>query len=165
MGIVAAVIVDVVILSAFTMGPILPPPANPPTSCTGESGLMVLGEALGVEAPLEWSDGAHHWDNFTVATAECGIALQNIEFQVVTATGGIITPASNWSMVAIAADGPVLGTYSVASGQWLSGGATEIASSQEFVLDTATTSLSDQGDGLNVIGTGAFQGSISVYLP
>ena len=62
--------------------------------------------------------------------------------------------------------GTVIGTYSWATASWTLGGTTPIASSQTIVMNAVgATSLSAQGDAMNVIGTGTFQGSISVAIP
>lgn len=124
-----------------------------------------LGTSLALGTPSEAAKGTNNWYNFTVQSAGGGIILNNIQFQVVTATGSIVTPGGSWTMSALSITGVSVATYSFASGTWTSGGTTIITSSQTIVLNSVSTSLSAQGDVLNVIGTGSFQGSISVTIP
>ncbi len=129
-----------------------------------------LGTSLALGTPAEAQKGAgattNNWYNFTVQSAGGGIILNNIQFQVVTATGSIVTPGGSWTMSALGITGTSVGTYSFATGLWTAGGTTIMTSSQTLVLNAVgATSLSAQGDQLNVIGTGSFQGSISVNIP
>ena len=133
-------------------------------------GTTPLGTSLALGAPNEAQKGAgattNNWYNFTVQSAGGGIILNNIQFQVVTATGSIVTPGGAWTMIALGITGASIGTYSFVSGSWTAGGTTIISSSQTIVLDAVgATSLSGQGDAVNIIGTGTFQGSITVSIP
>src|SRR5271170_4411665 len=133
-------------------------------------GTTPLGTSLALGAPNEAQKGAgattNNWYNFTVQSAGGGIILNNIQFQVVTATGSIVTPGGAWTMIALGITGASIGTYSSVSGSWTAGGTTIISSSQTIVLDAVgATSLSGQGDAVNIIGTGTFQGSITVSIP
>ena len=129
-----------------------------------------LGTSLALNKPVESSKGAgattNNWYNFSVQSAGGGIVLNNLNFQVVTSTGGIVTPSISWTMNVLNLGGTVVGTYSFISASWSLGGTTPIVSSQTIVLNAiGATSLSSQGDAMNVIGTGSFQGSISVSIP
>jgi len=124
-----------------------------------------LGTSLALNKPSETSKSTNNWYNFSVQSAGGGIVLNDINFQVVTSTGGIISPGASWTLSVLNLGGTVIGTYAFASATWTLGGTTPIASSQTIVLNAVSTSLSAQGDNLNVIGTGSFQGSITVSIP
>ena len=68
-----------------------------------------LGTSLALGTPSEAQKGAgattNNWYNFTVQSAGGGIILNNIQFQVVTATGSIVTPGGSWTMSALGITG------------------------------------------------------------
>lgn len=124
-----------------------------------------LGTSLALNKPSEAAKGTNNWYNFSVQSAGGGIVLNDINFQVVTSTGGIVSPGGSWTLSVLNIGGTVIGTYTFSTATWSLGGTTPIASSQTIVLNAVSTSLSAQGDSLNVIGTGTFQGSITVSIP
>jgi hypothetical protein len=160
-GIVVAIVVDVAVFAAVGWPRPLVQPGGPCQGCSPP----VTGIPVALGQPLERSAGPNHWYNFTVQSAGGGITLGDIAFQVVTATGAIVPPGASWTLVVLSLSGSYLGIYSLASGTWSSGAGEPITSSQTFVLDSGSTTLSGQGDVMNVIGTGTFQGSISVNIP
>src|SRR5579863_8161448 len=130
-------------------------------------GTTPLGTSLALNHPAETSKGAgattNNWYNFSVASAGGGIVLNNINFQVVTSTGGIVTPGGSWTLNVVNLGGVVVGTYAWATATWTLGGTVPMVSSMTIVVNAVgATGLSAQGDSLSVIGTGSFQGSISV---
>jgi hypothetical protein len=161
LGIVTAVLVDGAAFAAIGWPMPIVQPGGPCEGCT----IPPTGTSLALGAPTEQSAGPNIWYNFTVQSAGGGITLGNLAFQVVTATGAIVPPGASWSLVVLGLSGTWVGTYSLGAGTWVSGGGEEITSGQTVVLDTGSTSLSGQGDVLNVIGAGSFQGSISVSIP
>lgn len=123
------------------------------------------GVSFAIGEPTEQADGAHHWYNFTVVSAGGGITLNDVQFQVVTATGGPIPAGAGWTLSVLGATDVLVGSYSFASGTWTEGGTTLIENGQTIVIDSLSTSLSAQGDVLNVVGAGPYEGSISVSIP
>jgi len=125
-----------------------------------------LGTALALGTPSESQGGAGntHFYNFSVQSAGGGIQLSNMQFQVQTAAGTVVTSAGTWSVTAIGVSGASAGVYSFTTNSWTSGGTTVMNSGQQLVLLTPTaTSLS--GDNLIVVGTGSYSGTISVAIP
>jgi hypothetical protein len=121
-----------------------------------------LATSLALGAPLETVTGGQHRYNFSVESAGGGLTLADLSFQVLDPSGAPRAPDGWWSLTVVGLSGYVVGTYVIASNLWTSGGATLVDSQQVISFDTGVTSLS--GETLQVIGTGSFQGSISVAL-
>jgi flagellin-like protein len=119
-----------------------------------------LGTSLALNKPFEAAKGTNFWYNFTVQSAGGGLILNNLNFQVQTATGGIVTLAGA-TLTVLTLTGASAGVYNLATGLWTSGGPTVVSSSMTIVLD-ATATLS--GDNLITIGSGSFQGSITTAI-
>ncbi len=75
-----------------------------------------------------------------------------------------MTPTAAWAVNVVGISGAAVGTYSFSSGTWTSGGSTSITSAMTFSLNVPAT-LSAAGDKMNVVGTGTFQGTVSVSIP
>ncbi len=131
-------------------------------------GTTPLGTSLALGSPSEAqnkpSSPTIFYYNFTVQSAGGGIILNNILFQVVTSGGSIVTPTAAWAVNVVGISGAAVGTYSFSSGTWTSGGSTSITSAMTFSLNVPAT-LSAAGDKMNVVGTGTFQGTVSVSIP
>ncbi len=161
LGIIAAVLVDAAAFAevgsstGFGSGGL----------CHGCSDFTPIGTALALGQPIEEVAGANHWYNFTVQSAGSGILTGNVQFQPVTAMGAIITAGHGWTLDVLGPTGLDVASYSFSSASFSAGPATVLQSGQVFALNTGSTTLSGQGDILNVIGTGSFQGSISVNIP
>ena len=127
-----------------------------------------LGTSLALNTPGEASKGAgattNNWYNFSVQAAGGGLILNNLQFQVQTPSGQIVTAGASWTLNVLGLTGTTVGTYSFASSSWTVGGTTQVTSQQLVSLNAVgATGLS--GDSLIVIGTGSFQGSIAVAIP
>jgi flagellin-like protein len=122
-----------------------------------------LGTALALGTPLEASKATNNWYNFSVQSAGGGLILNNLQFQVQTPTGGIVPATGSWTLTVLGLTGTSVGTYSMTTNSWTAGGTTAVSSQQQIALNAVSTPLS--GDTLVVIGSGSFQGSISVSIP
>jgi flagellin-like protein len=127
-----------------------------------------LGTSLALNTPGEASKGAgaatNNWYNFSVQAAGGGLIFNNLQFQVQTGSGGIVPAGGSWTLNVLGLTGTTVGTYSFATSLWTLGGTTAMTSQQLVSLNAVgATGLS--GDTLIVIGTGSFQGSISVSIP
>lgn len=160
-GIVLAIVADVAVFAAIGWPMPVVQPGGPCQGCSPP-----IGPSLALGQPGEQSSGPNHWYNFTVESAGGGITLGNIIFHVVTATGAIVPPGASWTLVVINLTGSLAGSYSFGTSTWTFGMDQIVTNDQTVVLDSGTVNLSEQGDVLNVIGSGgSFQGSISVSIP
>jgi flagellin-like protein len=127
-----------------------------------------LGTALALGTPVEASAGAgattDHWYNFSVAAASSGVNLGSLQFQVQAPGGAIVPAGAAWTLTAAGLTGAVLGVYSFSSSSW-SSGTTVTLTSQDAISLNAVQSAGLSGDTFIVIGTGSYQGSISVSIP
>jgi len=127
-----------------------------------------LGTALALGTPGEASKGAgattNNWYNFSVQSAGGGLILNNLQFQVQTPSGQIVTPGGSWTLNVLGITGTVVGTYSLSTNAWTLGG-TSVVSSQMLISLNAVGATGLSGDNMIVIGTGSFQGSIQVAIP
>jgi len=127
-----------------------------------------LGTALALNTPGEAVTGAgaatNHWYNFSVGAASSGLTLGSMQFQVQTPSGQIVAAGGSWTLNVYGLTGTVVGTYSLASNSWTLG-STIGASSQQIISLNAIQAASLSGDTFIVIGTGSYQGSISVAMP
>ncbi len=166
LGIVLAIVLDLVVFASGGLWPVATvSPGNPTCGGAGAPCPPYDGTSLALARPAEATAGPNHWYNFSVQSAGGGILLRDVSFQVVSATGGNVGPNSSWSLQVISLSGALVGAYSFPEGVWTAGGSTPITSLDIVILDTGTTDLDAQGDSLNVIGTGSFQGSIGVSIP
>jgi hypothetical protein len=124
-----------------------------------QSGPFTLGQ------PLETAKGPNHWYNFSVIGGESCLLWGNLALQVVTATGANITPLGNWSAGVLSESEIPLAEYDFLTGTWTGGADTLLASPQTLVVDSAGSSLSAKGDGMDVLGVGTIQGSLYVAIP
>jgi hypothetical protein len=161
LGIAAAIVVDGAAFAAIG-GPFL----APGEICAGcPSSTTPLGTVFSLGPPVERTSGAHHWYNFTVQSASDGLVWDQLQIHVVTSTYAPYPNATGWVIEIVGPTGGPIGTYSLASQSWTGGGSNAVVVSQAITLDTGAADLSGQGDALNVIGQGEFDGSISVYVP
>ncbi|MCI4354594.1 MAG: type IV pilin [Thermoplasmata archaeon] len=127
-----------------------------------------LGTSLALQTPGEASKGAgattNNWYNFSVQAAGGGLILNNLQFQVQTPSGQIVAAGGSWTLNVLGITGTVVGTYAFATNSWSAGG-TVLMTSQQLVALNAVGATGLSGDTLIVIGTGSFQGSISVAIP
>jgi flagellin-like protein len=127
-----------------------------------------LGTALALNTPGESVTGAgattNHWYNFSVGAASTGLTLGSMQFQVQTSSGAIVPAAAGWTLNVFGLTGTVVGTYSMASNSWTAGSTVQ-ASSQDIVSLNAIQATTLSGDTFVVIGTGSYQGTISVSMP
>jgi hypothetical protein len=161
LGVAAAIVADFAFLTALggVSLPFTPICAGCPSPTTP------LGTALALGTPTEQSAVGHDWYNFTVDDAGDGILLDEIQVQVLSAAGSVIDPSPDWTLVALGTVGALVGQYSLTDATWTTGGGAALESGQLLVLDTGSTTLADQGDLLNVIGVGAFGGTLTVSIP
>jgi len=122
-----------------------------------------LGTALAVASANEGQKGTNFWYNFSIESASGGLTLSNLAFQFQTASGGIVTLTAP-TISAIGLTGTTVGTYTVASGTWATGGSTLVSNQQQLIFQT-TSNLVGQGDVLVVLGSGSFSGSIQATIP
>lgn len=123
-----------------------------------------LGTQLAVSPAKESTKGTTNWYNFTVQSAGGGLTLQNLVFQVQTTQGALVTMPGTATMTVVGLTGATVGTYTISTGTWASGGSTAVSNQQQFILTTpTTTSLS--GDVLVILGSGTFSGSIQATIP
>ncbi|MCI4337367.1 MAG: type IV pilin [Thermoplasmata archaeon] len=123
-----------------------------------------LGTALAMSPANEQQAGANFWYNFSIASASGGLTLSNLAFQVQTSTGGIVTLAGGPTVTVIGLTGSTVGTYTIATATWASGGSTAVSNQMQISIKTSSN-LESQGDTLVVLGGGSFSGSISVNIP
>ena len=153
-------IVSAVVIGLVAAAAVLWVNLNAPgqTACgTAPSGPTPLGGAgwVAFGSPSEQTVGAYHWYNFTSESAGGGLSLDNLNFQVQTPNGSIVTPEVAWNLTVYDMYGSRIGTYSMTgptAGTWTSGGASRFTSQQSFSLLATPNQLS--GDKLAVIGTG-----------
>jgi hypothetical protein len=138
---------------------------SPRSPTTVNEGCAYCGTGMALGKPTEDANAANHWYNFTVESAGGGIPLDGLGFNVTSPTGTPIPPSADWSLVVRSSSGALEGVYSFADSGWTNGGGTVLASSQIVVFDTGTTDLDGEGNVLNVVGVGSYQGSISVNIP
>jgi len=158
-GIVTAIVIDLAVFTAIGGPfPLFPEPcAGCPSSTTP------IGTALAIGAPIEQSAPGNHWYNFTVQSAGSGILLGNTQIQVGTPGGSIA--GATWALVVLDPSGFTSGTYSFANATWSTGANSPIVSGEIITLDSGSDSLMGQGIEMTVLGTGTFDGSISVAIP
>lgn len=125
-----------------------------------------LGTALAMSPANEQSKAANFWYNFSVQSASGGLTLSNLAFQVQTSTGGIVTLAGapGGAITVIGLTGTTVGSYTIATAAWSSGGSTAVSNQQQIIIQ-CTNNLESQGDVLVVLGSGSFSGSVSVNIP
>ncbi len=121
-----------------------------------------IGTSLAMGTPNEATAGTNHYYNFTIESAGAGIIWNDVNVQVKTSSGTIVSGLT-YTVTSIT------GTTVVSSATgitWTSGaagsGSTQISSTQTFVV-TAPASLS--GNTLYLIGTGSFSGTIPISIP
>jgi hypothetical protein len=176
--VIAVVVVVAVVLTAVVVlhAALSPAGSNPganggndttnDTGGTGSSGSTPIGSAITLRAPSETQTRSDNWYNFTVQSAEGGLEMDNLLFQIdAQATGAIVAPGGSWTFTVLGITGYPDATYSFTTGDWTSGAATGVTSSQQFSLDTGTMQLSGQGDVLKIIGAGSYGGTSSVAIP
>ncbi len=163
LGIVAVVAsVGIVTASQGDLFWLYGPPSSgcaPPPPCQG----LCTGPAF--DRPLEQTLGPNHWYNFSVQSAGGGLVWDEWAFQVVTGTGGNVTPTSSWTAVVLDLAGSPIATYVFANSTWAAGGTELFLSSQTLSIDSGATDLTALGDALNVIGVGCYEGSIAIAIP
>jgi FlaG/FlaF family flagellin (archaellin) len=120
-----------------------------------------LGTALALGNPTTAANGTGFIYRFSIQSAGGGLIYSNLNFQVQTATGTIVSAVGSHLNV-FGLTGTNLAVYNTVTGVWSSGGTVAVSSSQQIALDT-TASIS--GDVLIVSGTGSFAGSIAVNIP
>jgi flagellin-like protein len=120
-----------------------------------------LGTSLAMGQPKEAQAGATFYYNFSVASAGGGLVMNNLNFQVQTASGSIVTVTAG-VMNVLSLSAVTVASYSMTTGAWTLGGSLLVNSQQQFAL---STSVNLSGDKLVVSGSGTFQGSITVAIP
>jgi len=168
---IAAATIIAIALGAALVWVALPGPST--TRCSpGGSGGTPLQTALALSTPSEETVGSDHWYNFSVGAAEGGWTLGNLNFQVQTTGGEVVSPGPGWSLTVSNNDGESVATYALtgaAANMWTSGGSVPLSSL--LTIDLLTTPDTISGDALVVIevGTTSYgcpaQGSISVEIP
>ena len=119
-----------------------------------------IGTALALGKPSENSKGTNFWYNFSVQSAGGGLIMNNMNFQVLTTSNGIVTP-TGFTLNVLGLTGTSVAAYTMTTGTWTSGGTTALTTQQTISLD-ATIALS--GNNLVVSGSGSFAGSITVAI-
>ncbi|MCI4351339.1 MAG: type IV pilin [Thermoplasmata archaeon] len=122
-----------------------------------------IGTALAVGTPVGATNKWAHWYNASVASAGGGITMGATNWQFVTATGSIVSPAANWTLNVLSITATVVGTYNLVTGIWTLGSTTPLTSQMQISIYSANTILS--GDHAIVSGSGSYSGSISVNIP
>ena len=129
-----------------------------------------LGTALAVQSPNEAQPAAAapHYYNFSVQSAGGGLILNNLNFQILTSTGSIVTTvAAGWTLNVLGITGATVGTYAItsASPSWTVGGTTAVSSQMTIALTSPTGAANNlSGDSFVIIGVGTFSGSITVSI-
>jgi len=161
LGVAAAVLIDGAVFAALG-GPF----PSPFPDCAGcPAAQSPLGTALALGTPTEQSAGGEHWYNFTVESGGGGLVLDDIQIEVLTASGAVVPPNVDWNLSALLNGSAPLGYYSFSSPGWATGGETEITSGEILSLDSGTTDLRGQGVLLEVLGQDSFDGTITVQIP
>ena len=122
-----------------------------------------IGTALAIGTPIHATAGTGNWYNASIASAGGGITLGSMNFQFKTASGTIVTPGAGWTLTVNGLTGSPVGTYTLSTGTWATGGATAATSQMQISIYSAAIAL--DGDNMVISGTGSFSGSISVNIP
>ena len=128
-------------------------------------GSTPVGTALALGTPTPGKAGTTFFENFSIQSAGGGILWNNVNFQVQTSSGSIVTLGTGSTITVVNLQGASVATYPMvgaSANTWTSGGTVGISSGQQIQLSN-TASLA--GDVLVVSGTGSFSGSISVGIP
>jgi hypothetical protein len=122
-----------------------------------------LGTALALAPPSEGSAGTGHWYNFSIQSAGGGLLLNNLAFQVLNPSGGIVSATGLTTVNVFGIAGTSVATYTVATAVWATGGTLPVTNQMTIIFGSTTANLS--GDTFVVLGTGSFSGSIEVAIP
>lgn len=129
---------------------------------TSNGGNTPLGTALALGAPKESREGGHYWYNFSVQSAGGGLVLDNLNFEVQTATGLNVT-TSGFALAVLGPSSTPVANYTMTTGNWSSGGGTLLTSLQTVSLESPR---SLGGDTFIVVLNAACQmGSITLSIP
>lgn len=121
-----------------------------------------LSSALAVTSAFESSSGGTNWYNFTVRALSAPITIGSLSAAVQDSTGTNLS-LPNAGLTVVTSGGSSLAQYDLLNGSWASGAATALGVGDRFVL-TTTASLSGQGDWLQFVGHGYYDGSVNLSI-
>jgi hypothetical protein len=124
---------------------------------------LECGGYVALSTPTESNHSGSWVYNFSVAAAPSELPLADLGFLVHDQYGANLTPATSSSLTVYGLTGATLATYSLVHGAWTSGASTPLSSQQIISLNSGAQSLS--GDTFVTIGSGSYQGSVSVSIP
>ena len=103
--------------------------------------------------------------NFSPQSVSGGLKLDDKVFQIQTSGGAIVPAGSDWKVEILGITGTPIGndTYSLQNESWYATASTPLASGETISLESAGTVLN--GNNLDVLGKGPYQGSVSVEIP
>lgn len=148
------------IVSATTGALVQASPSS--TGCGGLPGSTPVGSAVSLGRPTEAAQGAEHWYNFSVESAAGGLVLNDLSFQVQSASGSVVS-LTGATLSCLGITGTTLATYDFGVG-WVTGGSTTLTNTDMLSLET-TSNLAGAGDDLVVEGAGSYSGAVSVPIP
>ncbi|MCI4348011.1 MAG: hypothetical protein L3J97_05270 [Thermoplasmata archaeon] len=139
--------------------------STPSSECAGWNGSSCPpnGTALAIGTPINATAHGAHWYNFSVASAAGGLTWGSTHWQLVAATGHVLSPATDWTLQVFGSVGSVVGVYDLVSDVWLFGGSASVTSQMVVSIYSSITSLS--GDHAVISGSGSYSGSITVNIP
>jgi flagellin-like protein len=106
--------------------------------------------------------GTAHVYDFGISTANGGILLNNLVFQLLT-PGGMIVKPTGFALTALEAGRGTVGTYNFTAASWTAGGTEPVSTAMTFQLSTGATAVS--GDQLVALGANGYQGQVAVTVP
>lgn len=130
-----------------------------------QGGPGIQGPYLVVGPPAETHAGGSHSYNFSPQSVSGGLKLDDKVFQIQTSGRAIVPAGSDWKVEILGITGTPIGndTYSLQNESWYATASTPLASGETISLESAGTVLN--GNNLDVLGKGPYQGSVSVEIP
>jgi hypothetical protein len=125
-------------------------------------GTPPVGTALSISTPAEASIGTSYWYNFSILSAAGSLTMENVGLDVETPVGAEVPISGAWTLTVFDVSGAPVASYSMTTGQWLSGGSVTVNAGQFISLGTP---VSLSGDRLVALGMGAFSGSVFASIP
>ena len=138
-------------------------PALAPQGCRA---LECGGPGLAFTPPAVRSLGTEEWFNFSVSSANGGIAWSDVAFQVQDRNNSYVVPPSSWTLTVVDLGGQMVGSYSWNTTAWSPTQPGNIVNTQMIVWETgAGSGATVRGGTFTVLGVGSFSGSVSEAIP
>lgn len=138
--------------------------AQCPVLAGSSTGAKILGNSLALRPVTSGVAGNSFTYTVGVLVASPPLTAGDLTVTVQTSTGQLVTVAGATTLNLTAPGGSVLASFAVATGVWVSGGSTPVASGDSFTV-TTSTNLSGQGYVLYFGGVAPYQGSVVAGIP